>query len=264
MNILFIGDVVGRVGRRMLKDHLSALVEKYNADFVIVNGENATHGKGLSRNHYFELIDAGADVITLGNHYLSKNEITRYIDKVDCLVRPLNLLHEFGGDGSVVFDVNGIPVRVTNLLGTAFMEENVNSPYLSILDLLADSEEDCIHIIDYHAEATGEKYSFAYAMDGKVTAVLGTHTHIQTNDARVLPNGTGFIADVGMTGFYDGVLGFTKETVVPKIVYGESGKMQTPDDGNGVLSAVIMTIDENTYKCKSIKSIKYVESEHEN
>lgn len=264
MNILFIGDVVGRVGRRMLKDYLSAFVEKYNADFVIVNGENATHGKGLSRNHYFELIDAGADVITLGNHYLSKNEITRYIDKVDCLVRPLNLLHEFGGDGSVVFDVNGIPVRVTNLLGTAFMDESVNSPYLAILDLLADSEEDCIHIIDYHAEATGEKYSFAYAMDGKVTAVLGTHTHIQTNDARVLPNGTGFIADVGMTGFYDGVLGFTKETVVPKIVYGESGKMQTPDDGNGVLSAVIISVDENTYKCKSIKSIKYVESEHEN
>lgn len=264
MNILFIGDVVGRVGRRMLKDYLSAFVEKYNADFVIVNGENATHGKGLSRNHYFELIDAGADVITLGNHYLSKNEITRYIDKVDCLVRPLNLLHEFGGDGSVVFDVNGIPVRVTNLLGTAFMGESVNSPYLSILDLLADTEEDCIHIIDYHAEATGEKYSFAYAMDGKVTAVLGTHTHIQTNDARVLPNGTGFIADVGMTGFYDGVLGFTKETVVPKIVYGESGKMQTPDDGNGVLSAVIISVDENTYKCKSIKSIKYVESEHEN
>lgn len=248
----------------MLKDHLSAFVEKYNADFVIVNGENATHGKGLSRNHYFELIDAGADVITLGNHYLSKNEIVRYIDKVDCLVRPLNLLHEFGGEGSALFDVNGIPVRVTNLLGSAFMEESVNSPYLSMLDLLSENEEDCIHIIDYHAEATGEKCSFAYAMDGKVSAVLGTHTHIQTNDARVLPNGTAFISDVGMTGFYDGVLGFTKETVVPKIVYGESGKMQTPDDGNGVLSAVIMTIDDNTYKCKSIKAIKYVESEHEN
>ena len=264
MNILFIGDIVGRVGRRMVKEHLNTFIEKYDVDFVIANGENATHGKGLTRNHYFELIDAGVDVITLGNHYLSKNEITRYIDKVDCLVRPLNLLHEFGGDGSVVFDVNGIPVRVTNLLGTAFMEESVNAPYLSILDLIAESEEDCIHIIDYHAEATGEKYSFAYAMDGKVSAVIGTHTHIQTNDARVLPEGTAYITDVGMTGFYDGVLGFTKETVVPKIVYGQSGKMQTPDDGNGVLSAVIMVIDDNTYKCKSIKAIKYVESEHEN
>ena len=264
MNILFIGDIVGRVGRRMVKEHLNTFIEKYDVDFVIANGENATHGKGLTRNHYFELIDAGVDVITLGNHYLSKNEITRYIDKVDCLVRPLNLLHEFGGDGSVVFDVNGIPVRVTNLLGTAFMEESVNAPYLSILDLIAESEEDCIHIIDYHAEATGEKYSFAYAMDGKVSAVIGTHTHIQTNDARVLPEGTAYITDVGMTGFYDGVLGFTKETVVPKIVYGQSGKMQTPDDGNGVLSAVIMVIDDNTFKCKSIKAIKYVESEHEN
>ena len=257
MNILFIGDVVGRVGRRMLKDYLETFVDKYNVDFVIANGENATHGKGLSRNHYFELIDAGVDVITLGNHYLSKNEIVKYIDKVDCLVRPLNLLHEFGGDGSVLFDVNGVPVRVTNVLGAAFMQESVNAPYLSMLDLLSQEEEPCIHIVDFHAEATGEKYSFGYAMDGKVTAVLGTHTHIQTNDARVLPNGTGFIADVGMTGFYDGVLGFTKETVVPKIMYGEQGKMQTPDDGNGVLSAVIMNIDDMTYKCKSIKAIKY-------
>lgn len=248
----------------MLKEHLKRFVEKYNIDFVIANGENATHGKGLSRNHYFELLDAGVDAITLGNHYLSKNEITRYIDKVDSLVRPLNLLHEFGGDGSVVFEVNGIPVRVTNLLGTAFMTESVNAPYLAVLDLLAEEEEDCIHIIDYHAEATGEKASFAYALDGKVSAVLGTHTHIQTNDARILPNGTAFISDVGMTGFNDGVLGFTKETVVPKIVFGESGKMQTPDDGNGVLSAVVMKINDITYKCESIKSIKYVESEHEN
>lgn len=248
----------------MIKEYLPTFVEKYNVDFVIANGENATHGKGLSRNHYFELIDAGVDVITLGNHYLSKNEIVRYIDKVDCLVRPLNLLHEFGGEGSALFDVNGIPVRVTNLLGSAFMTESVNAPYLSMLDLLSEQEEDCIHIVDYHAEATGEKCSFAYAMDGKVTAVLGTHTHIQTNDARVLPNGTAFISDVGMSGFYDGVLGFTKETVVPKIVYGESGKMQTPDDGNGVLSAVVMKIDDNTFKCINIKTIKYVESEHEN
>jgi len=248
----------------MLKDHLQTFIDKYHVDFVIANGENATHGKGLSRNHYFELIDAGVDVVTLGNHYMSKNEIVKYIDKVDCLIRPLNLLHEFGGDGSAIFDVNGVSIRVTNLLGTAFMDESVNAPYLSMLDLLAENEEDCIHIIDYHAEATGEKYSFAFAMDGKVSAVLGTHTHIQTNDARILPQGTGFISDVGMTGFYDGVLGFTADTVVPKIVYGESGRMQTPDDGNGVFSAVIMDIDENTYKCKSIKAIKFVENEHEN
>ena len=121
-----------------------------------------------------------------------------------------------------------------------------------------------VSILDIHAEATSEKNAMGLYFDGKIDIIVGTHTHIQTNDARILPNGTAFIADVGMTGFYDGVLGFTKETVVPKIVYGESGKMQTPDDGNGVLSAVIMTIDDITHKCKSIKSIKYVESEHEN
>lgn len=264
MKILFIGDVVGRVGRRVLKDHLNTLVEKNNVDFVIANGENATHGKGLSRNHYFELLDAGVDVITLGNHYLSKNEILKYINNADCLIRPLNLLHEFGGDGSAIFDVGGIPIRVTNLLGSVFMNENVNSPYLSILDLLSQEDCNCIHIVDYHAEATGEKYSLAYALDGKITALFGTHTHVQTNDARILQNGTGYISDVGMTGYDDGVLGFTKETVVPKIIYGENGKMQTPDEGNGILSAVIIDVDEISFKCTSIKSIKFVESEHEN
>jgi len=248
----------------MVRQYLPNFVEKYKIGFVIANGENATHGKGLSRNHYFELIDAGVDVITLGNHYLSKNEITRYINNVDRLVRPANLLQEFGGEGSVVFDIDGTSIRVTNILGSAFMNENVNAPYLSALDILSESDPDEIHIIDYHAEATGEKYSFAYSLDGKVTAVLGTHTHVQTNDARILEKGTAYISDVGMTGFYDGVLGFLKETVVPKIVYGESGKMQTPDDGRGVLSAAIIETEYNSNKAKSIRPIQFVESVNEN
>lgn len=248
----------------MIKDYLPNFVEKYKIDFVIANGENATHGKGLSRNHYFELIDSGVDVITLGNHYLSKNEITRYINNVDRLVRPANLLQEFGGEGSVSFDIDGVSIRVTNLLGSAFMKEDVNSPYLCILDILSESDPDEIHIVDYHAEATGEKCSFAHALDGKVTAVLGTHTHIQTNDARVLEKGTAFISDVGMTGYYDGVLGFTANTVVPKIVYGEQGKMQTPDDGRGVLNAVIIETEVDSNKAKSIRAIQFVESKNEN
>lgn len=247
----------------MIKEYLPNFVEKYKIDFVIANAENATHGKGLSQNHYFELIDAGIDVITLGNHYLSKREITNYINKVDRLVRPANLLQEFGGEGSIVFDVDGVGIRVSNILGSAFMNENVNAPYLCALDILSESDPNEIHIIDFHAEATGEKYSLAYALDGKVTAVLGTHTHIQTNDAKVLPNGTAYISDVGMTGFYDGVLGFIKETVVPKIVYGEQGKMQTPDNGKGILSAVIIKIEDGTNKAKSITPINFIESENE-
>ena len=260
MKILFIGDVVGRVGRRLLKERIPYYVDKYEIDFVIANGENASHGKGLTRNQYFELLDAGVDAITLGNHYMSKSEILRYINQVDRLIRPYNLLKEFPGEGSVVFEVNGVSIRVTNLLGSAFMNEEVNAPYYSVLNLLSDEEEPAtIHIVDFHAEATGEKQSLAFALDGKVSAVLGTHTHVQTCDAHVLPKGTAFISDVGMTGFADGVLGSTADTVVNKIIYGQQSKFQVPDDGRGVFSAVVLDIDDITGLANQIFPIYYLE-----
>ncbi len=260
MKILFIGDVVGRVGRRLLKEKIPYYVDKYEIDFVIANGENASHGKGLTRNQYFELLDAGVDAITLGNHYMSKSEILRYINQVDRLIRPYNLLKEFPGEGSVVFEVNGVSIRVTNLLGSAFMNEEVNAPYYSILNLLSDEEEPAtIHIVDFHAEATGEKQSLAFALDGKVSAVLGTHTHVQTCDAHVLPKGTAFISDVGMTGYADGVLGSTAETVVNKIIYGQQSKFQVPDEGRGVFSAVVLDIDDITGLANQIFPIYYLE-----
>ena len=262
MKILFIGDVVGRVGRRMLKDRIPYYVNKYEIDFVIANGENATHGKGLNRNHYFELLDAGVDVITLGNHYMSKSEILRYIDGVDRLVRPLNLLKEFPGEGSVVFEVNDVRVRVTNVMGSAFMGEDVNSPYYSVITLLSEEEPVTIHIVDFHAEATGEKQALAFALDGKVSAVLGTHTHVQTNDAHILPKGTAFISDVGMTGYADGVLGSTSETVVNKLIYGQQSKFQTPDEGRGLFSAVVIDIDDISGLAKQIFPIYYIENEN--
>ncbi len=256
--------MVGRVGRRMLKERIPYYVNKYDIDFVIANGENATHGKGLNRNHYFELLVAGVDAITLGNHYMSKSEILRYIDNVDRLIRPYNLIKDFAGEGTVVFDVNGISVRVTNILGSAFMDEVVNAPYYSILTILSEEEPATVHIIDFHAEATGEKQSLAYALDGKVTAVLGTHTHVQTNDAHILPQGTAFISDVGMTGFADGVLGSTKETVVNKLIYGQQSKFQTPDEGRGLFSAVVIEVDDNTGLSTNIFPIYYLEKENEN
>ena len=261
MKILFIGDVVGKVGRRMLKERIPYYVDKYDIDFVIANGENATHGKGLNRNHYFELLDAGVDAITLGNHYMSKNEIVKYIDQVDRLVRPYNLIKEFPGEGSVVFDINGVSVRVTNILGSAFMDEVVNAPYYSVLTILDEEEPTTIHIVDFHAEATGEKQSLAFALDGKVSAVLGTHTHVQTNDAHVLPQGTAFISDVGMTGYADGVLGCTSDTVVNKLIYGHQSKFQVPDEGRGIFSAVVLDIDEITGLAKEIFPIYYLEKD---
>ena len=260
MKILFIGDIVGSIGRRLIKEKLESIVNKYNIDFVIANGENATHGKGLIRHHYDELIDAGINVITLGNHYNSKSELRFFIDRVDSIVRPINLITTFPGEGTALFDVDGITVRVTNVLGSAFMNELVNSPYLAMSELLDSEEEKAnIHIVDFHAEATGEKYSLAYALDGKVSAVLGTHTHIQTTDFRILPEGTAYISDVGMTGYYDGILGFDKDSVIKKNCYGQMSKFELPENGRGILQAVVLDIDEISGKCTQIFPISMIE-----
>ena len=244
----------------MVKDYLPGLIEKYHVDFVIANGENTTHGKGLLKHHYQELISSGVDVITLGNHYDNKNEIRRYIDMADRLIRPLNLIHDYPGDGSAVFDVDGISIRVTNLLGTAMMPEEVNNPYYSLLELLSDPDVEpaTIHIIDFHAEATGEKICMAHALKGRASAVLGTHTHVQTRDYRVM-DGVAFISDVGMTGLYDGALGFDKDSVTNKIIYGHKDAFKIPDDGKGLLSAVVVDVNDNGGEAESIFPIYFVE-----
>ena len=187
MRILFLGDIVGKIGRNAVKANLPSLIKKHQIDFVIANAENATHGKGLIEKHYEELLSSGVDAITLGNHYRGKYQIDAYIDDALNLVRPLNLLNDFGGEGTKLFDVNGVLVRVSNVLGASFMKEEVKSPYQSLNELLEDiKDEDSIHIVDFHAEATGEKMCFGYVFDGRVSAVIGTHTHTQTNDAKIL------------------------------------------------------------------------------
>lgn len=257
MKILFFGDIVGELGRNAVKLFLPKLVEKYQIDFVIANGENATHGKGLIEKHYNFLIDAGVDCITLGNHYLSKNRILDYLDDAECLVRPINILNNVGGKGSVLFDYQGTKVRVTNVLGTAFMKEEVKSPYQSVRELLDEiGDEDSIHIIDYHGEATGEKMCFGYAMDGLVSAVVGTHTHVQTNDARILEGGTAFMCDAGMCGAANGVLGFEKSTVINKTIFGNEQKFDLDKNDVPMINAVVFDIDELTHKCREIFPIK--------
>lgn len=243
----------------MVKDYLQTFVDKYHIDFVIANGENVTHGKGLLRHHYLELIDNGIDAITLGNHYDSKNDLRKYIDSTDRLIRPINLIHPYPGEGSIVYELNGVTIRVTNVLGSAFMQEEVNNPYYSLIELMDTEEKADIHIVDFHAEATGEKLCLAYALDGKVSAVLGTHTHVQTKDYKILEGGTAYISDVGMTGFADGALGFDKDSVVKKITFGSPSRFDLPDNGRGLFSAVVLDIDELTGKTKEIFPIYYLE-----
>ena len=260
MKILFLGDIVGKVGRRVVINNLEKLVKKYQVDFVIANGENATHGKGLIEKHYYELLDSGVDCITLGNHYLSKDNLLDYIDDADALVRPLNISRRIGGEGSRVFELNGVKIRVTNILGTAFMKEEVASPYYSLKSLIESNEdEDAIHIVDYHGEATGEKMCFAYAFDGLVSAVLGTHTHVQTNDAKILSGGTAFISDVGMCGAANGVLGFEKESVMKVTMFGEKARFGFDDEDQGLLNAVVINIDDISHKALEIIPVKILE-----
>lgn len=260
MKILFIGDIVGRVGRDIVKKKLNNFVEKYDIDFVIANGENATHGKGLIRRHYEELIESGIDCITLGNHYDSKNELSRYIDDVDNLVRPANIVREYPGSGSATFLVGNTLIRVINILGSAFIKEEVSSPYFCIKEIL-ENDEIKINIVDFHGESTSEKQSFGFAFDGQVSALLGTHTHVQTRDARVLPKGTAFISDVGMCGEKNSVIGFEKDSVVQKVIFGSENKFELSEKANGLFSAVVLNIDEITGLCKEIFPIYYQEDE---
>ena len=260
MKILFLGDIVGKVGRRAVANNLEKLVKKYQVDFVIANGENTTHGKGLIEKHYYELLDDGVDCITLGNHYLSKDRLLDYIDDADALIRPLNISKRIGGEGSRLFEVNGVKIRVTNILGTAFMKEEVSSPYYSLKSLIDSLEsEDSIHIVDYHAEATGEKMCFGYAFDGLVSAVLGTHTHVQTNDAKILEHGTAFISDVGMCGAANGVLGFEKNSVMRVTMFGEKDRFVIDEEDDSILNAVVIDIDEITKKAREIIAVKLLE-----
>ena len=260
MKILFLGDIVGKVGRRAVANNLEKLAKKYQADFVIANGENTTHGKGLIEKHYYELLDDGVDCVTLGNHYLSKDRLLDYIDDADALIRPLNLSKRIGGEGSRLFEVNGVKIRVTNILGTAFMKEEVSSPYYSLKSLIDSLEsEDSIHIVDYHAEATGEKMCFGYAFDGLVSAILGTHTHVQTNDAKILEHGTAFISDVGMCGAANGVLGFEKNSVMRVTMFGEKDRFVIDEEDDSIVNAVVLDIDEVTKKAREIIAVKLLE-----
>lgn len=260
MRILFFGDIVGDNGRLAVIKNIDALVEKYRIDFVIANGENVSKGKGLLEHHYASLLDAGVDCITLGNHYHSKCNIDEYIDDASCLVRPINLLNYHQGQGSIIYDFDsGVKIRITNMLGTAYITESVQSPQFAMVDLLNEiKDEDSIHIVDYHGEATGEKQCFAYEFDGKVAAVLGTHTHVQTRDYRILPNGTAFISDVGMCGAYNGILGFEKKSVIKKTLYGGLNKFELDDKDDSLISAVVMDIDEYEKRCREIFPIYMV------
>jgi len=257
MNILFFGDIVGNIGIEALASEIAKLKKEFSADFVIANGENASRGKGLTEKDCYRILDLGVDVITLGNHYRSKSQIDDYIDDVEDIVRPLNLIDYTKGVGSCVFTANGIDIRVTNLLCQGLMNEEVKSPVNEFEKLLEDNEP-CIHLVDLHGESSSEKKTFAFVFDGRVSAIVGTHTHVQTNDDQILPKGTGYITDLGMCGSPLSVIGFSKESVISKFVKKEETHIVVNEDDDYLINGVYLNIDEETFECLDIEKIRVV------
>jgi 2',3'-cyclic-nucleotide 2'-phosphodiesterase len=243
-SILFIGDVVGGLGRRTLLALLPELRAELEPTFVVVNAENSAGGLGITPQIARELLGSGVDAITLGNHAYHRREILPYLDEEQRIVRPGNYLRRHPGRGVTVVEAGGVRLGIVNLVGTVFLKAAV-SPFDEVERALGDLDGKVDHLlVDFHAEATSEKVAMGWYLDGRATAVLGTHTHVPTADERVLPGGTAYMSDVGMTGPRGGVIGVKKELAVKSLVDQMSIRFETSDDDPWLMGVLIRCADE--------------------
>lgn len=256
MRVLFFGDIVGRLGVEAVKAAIPILSKQEQIDFIIANGENVSGGRGITYRDYEELVDAGVDAITLGNHYRSKKQIDSFIDDCDRLIRPYNLKDYDYGSGYQSYETDEGEIVVVNMLGKVFMKEEVTSATINMHELI-EKFPNAMIFVDFHGEATSEKGVFAHYFDGLVSAVVGTHTHVQTSDAHILPNGTAFISDVGCCGMAESVLGFDPESSIDVFVYGEN-HLRIDEESDARVNAVVIDIDPDTRLSKEIKPINMV------
>ena len=263
MNILFIGDVVGKPGRKALKMWLPELREKYEVHLVIANGENAAGGFGLTREVVQELLDLGVDVITTGNHVWDKKEFVKEMDSVLEVLRPANYPPGVPGRGWLIKEVEGIPVCVINLQGRVFME-CLDCPFRRLDEILSSLGDGIkIKIVDFHAEATAEKKVFGFYFAKRVSAILGTHTHVQTCDEEIIDGFTGYISDVGMTGPINSSIGMDYKEVLERILYHVPRKFKVAK-GPVMLNGVFLEVDHETGRCLKIERIFLKEGVDEN
>jgi metallophosphoesterase (TIGR00282 family) len=259
MRILFLGDVVGRSGRAAVLETLPGLRDRYRADFVVVNGENAAGGFGISEAILTELLDAGADVVTSGNHVWDQREALVFIDRHDRLLRPLNFPVGTPGRGAGLFRAsNGMDVLVINAQGRVFMTD-LDDPFRAVEQELEASAlksgADAI-LIDFHAEATSEKQAMAHFLDGRATAVIGTHTHVPTADEQILNGGTAYVSDAGMCGDFDSILGMDKEEPLNRFLTKISSRRFAPSMGEATICGVGIEVDDATGLARSIAPIR--------
>ena len=252
-HILAVGDVVGEPGLKHLERHLRSLQKLKKIDFTVVNGENAS-GVGLTPEQAWRIYDAGADAVTLGNHTFGKMQIRGFLEDTPWILRPANYTGRAPGNGCRIFDLNGIRIRVVNLIGRCDLDWKANDPFTTMDRLLEKVKAD-VTLVDFHAEATSEKLALGYYLDGRVSAIWGTHTHVPTADERVYPKGTGYITDLGMTGPIESVLGIEPWQSVESFLGGLPGRYK-PADGPCKLQGAVFTLDSSTGLCTAVERIE--------
>ena len=253
LRILFIGDIVGRPGRGALKQWLPGWRKEHEIDFVVANGENAAGGMGMTSKTYHELLDLGIDVITSGNHIWSKKEIYPILDSSDRLLRPANYPENVPGKGWTSHTTHDQKVLIINLEGRVFMK-SLECPFKTV-DKILEEFDGKIVLVDFHAEATSEKIALGWYLDGRVSAMVGTHTHVQTADETILPRGTAYISDLGMTGPMDSVIGMKKDVVLHRFLTQMPSKFEVAK-GRTVISGALVEIDPETGRAISIERIQ--------
>ena len=257
MNILAIGDVVGEIGVEELEKSLRKIKTEHNVDFTVVNGENSA-GVGITASLAHRIYNAGADVITLGNHVWGKRDIARFLDEDNYILRPANLADIAPGRGYGIFQVKSKMICVINLIGRCGMDYGPDNPFTCVSRILKESERHAdFTVVDFHANATSEKIAMAYHLDGKVSALWGTHTHVQTADERVFPSGLGYITDLGMSGPVNSVLGIRPEQSVRMFKGDVPTRFETAPGPCSICGAVFC-LDDNDFKCRSVKRIQFM------
>ena len=259
MKLLFLGDVVGRAGRDAISERLPGIIATYGFDFVVINGENASHGRGLTEAHFKGLRDAGADIVTLGDHAFDQRETVSYIEREPTLIRPINFAPGAPGRGAMIVEGrNGHRVLVVNAIGRVFMQP-MDDPFRAVDAALAQAPlgdvVDAV-IVDFHTEATSEIQGMGFYLDGRATLVVGTHTHIPTSDHRILKGGTALMADAGMCGDFDSIIGVDPEEPINRFLTGIPNGRFSPAEGEATLCGIAVETDPRTGLASKISPVR--------
>lgn len=256
MRVLILGDVMGRPARRAAQDLVPSLIKKENIDLVVANAENSAGGMGVDIKSAKELLSAGVQILTSGNHIWKKKEIYSYIDQQDHLIRPANFPEGAPGKGWCIWQRNSLKALIINVMGRVFMPNHVEDPFRCVDVIIKEQRDHApVVIVDMHAEATSEKYAMGWYLDGRASVVFGTHTHVQTADERILPGGTAYITDVGMCGAFDSVIGMERETVIRGFISQLPRQFEVATD-NVVLQGIIVDVDGQSGRAQEIRRLR--------